>query len=157
MSKSIKEYRNELNADDIRDFLENHYDVSPVRENDVMIVYPTVCHNLDPADASPKLYYYKKDNIFKCYTECDQVFDIFQLIENMEYLRGRKISVKGAIEMIGVNSSEGISDTEHFSIKKQLDYLYEMNNIVSQEEIELTTYSKKILNRYIYDLEFLKP
>lgn len=157
MSKSIKEYRNELNADDIRDFLENHYDVSPVRENDVMIVYPTVCHNLDPADASPKLYYYKKDNIFKCYTECDQVFDIFQLIENMEYLRGRKISVKDAIEMIGVNPSEGISDTEHFSIKKQLDYLYEMNNIVGQEEIELTTYSKKILDRYIYDLEYLKP
>lgn len=157
MSKSIKDYRNELNSENIKNVLKERYNVDPVRENDVMMVYPTVCHNHDPEDASHKLYYYKKDNIFKCFTECDQVFDIFQLLENMEHLRGKKISVFDAIRIAGINPKEGISDTEHFSIKKQLDYLYEMNNTVAQKEINLKYLDKNILKRYIYDLDDLKP
>lgn len=157
MSKSIKEYRDEIGAEQIKDVLKEKYGVEPVRDNDVMMVYPTVCHNHDPEDASHKLYYYKKDNIFKCFTECDQVFDIFQLIENMEHLRGRKISVFDAIKIAGANPKEGISDKEHFSIKKQLDYLYEMNNTVANQEVELEYLDKKILKRYVYDLDLLKP
>ena len=40
------------------------------------IVFKTICHNIDPADASMKLYYYKKNKKFHCYTECGDIFNI---------------------------------------------------------------------------------
>lgn len=40
----------------------------------------TICHGGD----SRKLYYYKGTQLFKCYTHCDEAFDIFGLIQKVE-------------------------------------------------------------------------
>ena len=34
------------------------------------IIFPTICHNADADEASMKLYYYKNNHFFYCYTEC---------------------------------------------------------------------------------------
>lgn len=34
------------------------------------IIFPTICHNEDPDEASMKLYYYENTHTFMCYTEC---------------------------------------------------------------------------------------
>ena len=34
------------------------------------VIFPTICHNEDPNEASMKLYYYENYHIFQCYTEC---------------------------------------------------------------------------------------
>ena len=39
----------------------------------------TICHN-HPGDGSHKLYYYNNTKLFRCYTECNDTFDIFQLV-----------------------------------------------------------------------------
>lgn len=39
----------------------------------------TICHNL-PGEGSKKLYYYDNTKLFKCFTECNDVFDIFELV-----------------------------------------------------------------------------
>ena len=39
----------------------------------------TICHN-HPGEGSHKLYYYDNTKLFRCYTECDGTFDIFELI-----------------------------------------------------------------------------
>ena len=44
------------------------------------IIFPTICHNADVHQASMKLYYYKNNNLFHCYTDCGESFDIFGLI-----------------------------------------------------------------------------
>lgn len=55
------------------------------------IIFKTICHNEDVTDANMKLYYYKKDHRFMCYTDCGCSFDIFTLFEkryellNIEY------------------------------------------------------------------------
>jgi hypothetical protein len=36
----------------------------------------TICHNA-PGEGSRKLYYYENSGLFKCYTGCDETFDIF--------------------------------------------------------------------------------
>lgn len=46
---------------------------------DTGIISQTVCHNI-PGEGSRKLYYYSNSNLFKCYTGCDESFDIFQLV-----------------------------------------------------------------------------
>lgn len=39
----------------------------------------TICHN-HPGDGSHKLYYYNNTKLFRCYTECQDSFDIFELV-----------------------------------------------------------------------------
>lgn len=153
--KSIKDYREELNPEDIKEILSN-LGIESVEENDMMILYPTVCHNADQHSASHKLYYYKKDKIFKCYTECNQLFDIFQLIMDIFNLRGEQISLKKAIEICGLKADGKITDSVYYSIKKQLNYLYEMNNSTITEAESLEGIDKEIINKYIFDLEYLK-
>lgn len=93
------------------------YSIEPVSESASMIIYPTVCHNLDHNHASHKLYYYKKDNIFKCYTECDEVFDIFQLIIKMDNLRGKQTSLRKALSVAGLDASQPVNENEYYNIK----------------------------------------
>lgn len=44
------------------------------------IIFPTVCHNPIGERASLKLYYYDNKKLFVCFTECDETFDIYNLI-----------------------------------------------------------------------------
>lgn len=50
-------------------------------EKEEYIQFKTICHNEDPADASLKLYYYKKNKKFHCYTHCGDNFNIFELFK----------------------------------------------------------------------------
>ena len=156
MSKSIKEYRDQIQTEEVREILKT-YQVEPVSENASMIIYPTACHNLDHNHASHKLYYYKKDNIFKCYTECDEVFDIFQLIIKMDNLRGKQTSLKQALHKAGLDATQPVNENEYYSIRKQLSYLHSMNEKEELDIAEMTSYSKSILDKYVFDLEYMKP
>lgn len=156
MSVSIKEYRKQIDAEKIKDVLMK-YGIEPVQENGLMILYPTVCHNPDPAHASHKLYYYKKDRMFKCYTECDEMFDVFQLIININALRGNIISLRDALSICGIDTNEVIDETLFYEIKKQLNYLFEMNNTVLPEPEEIKILDSNIMNRYIYNMNMLTP
>ena len=42
-------------------------------------VAKTICHN-PPHQGSMKLYFYSNTNLFKCYTQCFETFDIFELL-----------------------------------------------------------------------------
>ena len=69
----IRDMRESLTPEEIKDILRK-YGVDEIHENQLYIQYPTCCHNIE--GGSHKLYYYKNTNMFKCYTECDSVFDI---------------------------------------------------------------------------------
>ena len=43
------------------------------------IICQTICHN-HPGEGSRKLYYYSNSHLFRCYTHCDDTFDIFELV-----------------------------------------------------------------------------
>lgn len=154
MAEDIKEIRRSLDSEDIKEIL-GKYDVEPVAENNSMILYPTVCHNI--SGGSHKLYYYKKDHIFKCYTECNEVFDIFQLIIKMHDLRDEEISLRKALSIVGVETDTNLRDEEYYSIVKQLDYLHQLNNEEEELEEELKFYSRDVMSKFIFDLESLKP
>ena len=50
-------------------------------EKEEYIIFKTICHNEDAHDSSMKLYYYKKDHRFVCYTGCGCSFNIFTLFQ----------------------------------------------------------------------------
>lgn len=51
----------------------------PIVKNDV-IVCKTICHHGD----SHKLYYYANTHLLRCYTNCGDAFDIFQLVQKVK-------------------------------------------------------------------------
>ena len=53
----------------------------PFKETDDALIMPTVCHNIDIESASWKLYYYKNNHIFHCYTDCGDSFSIFTFLK----------------------------------------------------------------------------
>ena len=70
-SENIK---NNLTIEQIKDLLYTLGGDPQVRGD--IIVSRTVCHGGD----SHKLYYYENTHLFRCYTECSDIFDIFELI-----------------------------------------------------------------------------
>ena len=81
----IKDLRMQLSEEDIKNILAR-YGVFTHTETDVALIFPTACHNHE--GGSPKLYYYKEDKIFRCYTECGSMFDIFDMITKLTKIRG---------------------------------------------------------------------
>lgn len=57
-------------------------------DKDKYLLFPTICHNLDPAEASMKLYFYKDTKLFVCYTECNKM-SIFKFLKT--YYESRQI------------------------------------------------------------------
>ena len=57
------------------------------KEEDTHIIFPTICHNENAAEASMKLYYYKDRKIFVCYTECGTM-SIFKFLKHYYESRG---------------------------------------------------------------------
>jgi DNA primase len=126
----------------------------PSLETDKALVYPTVCHNIE--GGSPKLYYYKNEKIFKCYTGCNHQFDVFDLIIKMKKLRGEEMTLKEAIEFTGIEqdqqfSQEVYNDLEYLKrlkTKGSLELLFseEENDQKAEEVLDIN-----ILSRYPYN------
>lgn len=53
-----------------------------------IIICPTICHNPINCDASMKLYWYQDKKRFRCYTECNEwinIFDLYQRFMALNY------------------------------------------------------------------------
>lgn len=75
--KYLEDIKNNLTIDQIYDFLAGAGG-EPQIHGDV-IISRTICHN-PPGQGSFKLYYYDNTKLFRCFTHCDDTFDIFQLV-----------------------------------------------------------------------------
>lgn len=149
---NFKELREKLSSEDVKRILLNQ-GVQAVKETDEYIIYPTVCHNI--SGGSPKLYYYKDSRLFKCYTQCEGLFDIFELLIKMSGLVGRKINIFQAIEMCGL-SYYAINETEQDTIiKDTTEYFYNLlhSKVVAANLPELDI---NILKRFTFDMRALK-
>ena len=147
---SLKDLRYKLTENQIISVM-HKFNVDPVYITETAIIFPTACHNL--VGGSPKLYYYKADHIFKCYTHCNDMFDIFTLIVKMQALRGVTYTIGQAIDLCGLDRSSFLTEKEG-SIQTDIDYLYNLQNI-KNDLIELPTIDNQILDRFVFDKNVL--
>ena len=68
------EIKNSLTLNQIEDLL-TELGGEPRRYKDLLIA-KTICHG----GSSHKLYYYPNTKLFRCYTDCSDTWDIFELI-----------------------------------------------------------------------------
>lgn len=148
---NLKELRLKIGAEDIKKIL-MRYGVSPHYENDRCLIYPTICHNL--TGGSNKLYYYKQTHLFRCYTECDTSFDIFELIQKIEALRDNPISLPAAVKLCGYNPNS-LLNAAKYDVQKDVNTLYNLLHLKSVKQ-PLPKLDKGILERYLVDTNALQ-
>ena len=148
--ENIKEWseniKNELTIEQVYDLLMS-YGGDPVIKGG-LIISRTICHG----GHSHKLYYYENTKLFKCYTDCLDSFDIYELIIKINKLNGTEISLFQAISYVinfyGLNIESPFVENHEEEIQ-DWKILNRYNKNSSQERKEKTMdfvyYDKNIL------------
>ena len=117
------------------------------------VIFPTVCHNEDPSEASMKLYYYENNHLFVCYTECGNM-SIFKFLKHYYECRGIVYDwyqdiYKVVLDCSNYNQSFGFTPTKYQSIR---------NTYRAAELQKLPTYPNGILDCFtkFYPPEWLR-
>ena len=144
--------KSELTLEQIQDLL-FEWDGEPERRGDI-IVSKTICH----CGQSHKLYYYPNTNLFKCYTDCSETFDIFELtrkVMSREQPKAREDSewnLPEAIDYIAQkfgyspNQNENAQNLDTIEDLKVFDRYDRIKNInINTQEVELKEYDDSIL------------
>ena len=132
----FQELRDKVTDERIVEILKN-YGVEDYVDTDKYFIFPTICHNLEAKEASMKLYYYKENHMFHCYTECGDSFDIFDLLKKIHKLRGYEIPYREVINEV-LEGQEFNSETSA--------YASIIERYAEEEPFELKTYNKGIMN-----------
>lgn len=131
----------QLNTDKVIELMEKLGVETYVRRSSY-VIFPTICHNEDPTQASMKLYYYENNHIFYCYTNC-QGMSIFKFLKH--YYECRNISYdwyEDVYKVILDCSNFRTAAHEHPTYKSIRD-LYRR-----PEQVQLPTYSEGILQTF---------
>ena len=125
----------------------------PYEDKGDYLLMPTYCHNHKSEEASKKLYYYKNNKLFVCYTE-DGNMSIFKFLKKYYEAQGIDYDWYNDIytlivEPLKINKREGLEIPKYKSIRD--------NYIKKDKEIILPEYNSGILDCFIksYPIEWL--
>ena len=118
------------------------------------IIFPTICHNIDSSEASMKLYYYKNNKVFVCYTACGGM-SIFKFLKH--YYEERQIEYDWYQDIYEVvcncsdfKKRDGFERVVYKSLRERYN--------AARKEIQLPEYSKNVLDCFVrhYPPEWLE-
>ena len=134
--------------------------------NHNFFISKTICHN-HIGEGSYKLYYYDNTKLFKCYTDCSDTFDIYELVLKVKHIANEKkqygISKEGsplyrdwilpdAIEFVAIYFGFSAKTFDFSEIQEQLqdweifkNYERIQESCIKKQIVELKTYDESIL------------
>ena len=122
-------------------------------EKEDCVIFKTICHNEDASGASMKLYYYKKNKRFYCYSECGSL-NIFQFLEH--YYETHNIPYNWFQDIYYI--AEQCVNLHNFNdFNYHSEYTKKSDKYKKQRAPQLKTYDNKILEVFIkeYPIEWL--
>ena len=128
---------------------------------DFGIISSTICHNM-PGEGSRKLYYYQNSGLFKCFTGCDETFDVFELIiKTAKIQNGQDFDLNDAVRNIafkfGIAGSYQVEENEKIEDWKFLNNYDRIQQIeIKDMSFQLKPYESDILDRFNYRVK-IKP
>lgn len=127
-------------------------DCPVIKETEKEIIFPTICHNEDASSASHKLYYYKDNHFFFCYSHC-QGMSIFKFLENYYSTRNIDYDWYNDIYQVILNCSS-FKYGEHSFIKS---YTPIRDNYSYEPVKALPQYNSGVLDIFVkrYPVEWL--
>ena len=124
------------------------------------ILSATICHN-PPGEGSRKLYYYDNEEggLFRCYTGCNDTFDIFELAikvadiqDNKHYdLNDAVRSLAYRFGIIDYIEEEEQSSLEDWKVFNRYDRINEIE--IKDYSVSLKEYDDVILSRFNYKVK----
>ncbi len=143
----LEEIKNNLTIDQITDILIS-LGGDPIPKGDY-IVCRTICHGGD----SHKLYYYDNTKLFRCYTECSDTFDIFELIVKIQSQGGDTYSLPRALNYVITYFN---LDIENKNFPDEKDKLQDWQIFNRYDKILNNEPNTRIVEMKIYDDTVLK-
>lgn len=126
-----------------------------VEDTSEFFILNTICHH---GGNSNKLYYYKENKAFMCYTNCGfmPAIDLFKKIWNVNFYEAVDI-LRGKLGLAGrgFGQNNTVNDFKE-SVRESVDILESMQ-MKSRDRVNIEEYNPIILERYekIYKLEWL--
>lgn len=112
MAVNFGELRKQITPKQIIDLMV-YLGVEKYEDKGKHIIFPTICHNPKDHAKSMKLYYYPETSLFRCYTECDESFDIFDLWRRVEEINGGSKSIFEIVDEITRKLDLHVDDFEN--------------------------------------------
>lgn len=129
-------------------------------EDEKQIIFTSICHHIDAENHKAKLYYYKKEKFFLCYS-CSSSGDIFWLVQKRKNLLGENCNFTQAIKYvcktIGLNYNN-IKETKHNDNIYDWSFLKSFANKQYNSNVKKnSTYDDSVLNHLdnIYHQSFI--
>lgn len=145
MNYSIKELEQELEPEQIIELVMGLGSDEYVEKQDY-IQFKTICHNINPEEASLKLYYYKKNKRFHCYTDCGDNFGIAELFKRRFELLNKPYNFYQDI----ILSIAGKTKFDGFNLDDR-SYKFDLERYKEQKiEVNIPTINKSLLNCFIF-------
>lgn len=139
-----------LTLDNIFDIL-NNFGGEPEYTN-FGILSATICHN--PAgEGSRKLYFYENSMLFRCYTECDSYFDIYELVRKVAEIQWHEDydlndAVRWVANYFHINGNY-VEDEEE---KMEDWYLLSQYDRISNIHLDLKGNAEVVLKKYPFQV-----
>lgn len=117
-----------------------------------ILICETICHNHIDEEKSHKLYYYSNTKLFKCYTECADTFDIFELLIKVQNLNNpnSEITLIKAVKIIESFLNKKFNFTQFFLREEADQLISKQEKLISKNkenyEYNFCAYDKKILD-----------
>ena len=125
------------------------------------ILSSTICHN-PPGEGSRKLYYYNNEEggLFRCYTGCNDTFDIFELaIKVADIQENKRFDLNDAVRALAyrfgiidyIDEEQETSSLEDWKIFNRYDRI--KNIEIKDYNVCLKEYDPIILSRFNYNVK----
>lgn len=151
------EIKNSLTIDNIFDLLQE-WGGDP-EHTSFGILSSTICHN-EPGVGSRKLYYYENSGLFRCYTDCAEYFDLYQLVIKVNKIQHNKIfdlndAVRWVAQKFGISGYEenGPEEDDLEDWKYLANYERIQDIEIKNNSIKLKEYDDIILTRFNYNIK----
>lgn len=138
-----------LTIEQIQDLVDDFGGDSKLKDNNTLIC-KTICH----CGNSHKLYYYENTHLFRCYTDCDNTWDVFELVRKVKSNEtNTEWSLPKAIGYVASYFGYSPKTFDFEDLQENLqdwDVLkkYEAINMIDDKQrVELKTYDDSILRR----------
>lgn len=123
------------------------------KETSDAIIFKTICHNENCDDASFKLYYYKRNKRFHCYTDCGCNFNIYELFKKRYELLNIQYNFFNDIVLKISDGRSRDFNNGFYEVYKSESDRYEPQSI----EVNITPIKSSLLNAFqkYYTAEWL--
>lgn len=137
----IRRIKESLTVEDVKNLL-TALDGDPYMVNDHEVVSRTICHNGE----SHKLHYYDNSKLFQCYTECEEPFDVFELVKRVNGFHSFSQSVGFIVDFFNLYSFEDFQEDDP-SLDVFKDYEEREEDMSSSDApLVLPTYDDSVLD-----------